>query len=409
MDYVSISIHLKIQLAMKTFTQTRLLKVTVFLTFILLSMSFMFSNPTCPRNYTGAPSASNGQVRFCTQCHNDFDANTGGGGLLITGLPTSTYLPGQAYNFTIRINFGAANKTIWGFAIKAVNTTNNNVVGTFTTTNPNASVKGSVANQDLELSHSTSATTAAANNYTYTNLTWTAPAAPNGNESSIRFYITGVAGDGDDSQAGDYVYTTTQSVALGTLPITLASFEAIQTANPSIVLLKWQTATEANTSLFELQGSSNGTDWSSVGSVSAKGHSANLLSYTFEDNRIIHRATGANYYYRIKVIDKDGRYQYTDVKSIHLKNPAITIYRTSASVTNANTAINFRVLNNVSNTIRLSVVDASGRLLYAKTVITHQGLNDVSIPADVTHSASGILYIRFSGNCIEQTFKQLIN
>jgi hypothetical protein len=218
-----------------------------------------------------------------------------------------------------------------------------------------------------------------------------------------------VAGDGDDSQAGDYVYTTTQSVALGTLPITLASFEAIQTANPSIVLLKWQTATEANTSLFELQGSSNGTDWSSVGSVSAKGHSANLLSYTFEDNRIIHRATGANYYYRIKVIDKDGRYQYTDVKSIHLKNPAITIYRTSASVTNANTAINFRVLNNVSNTIRLSVVDASGRLLYAKTVITHQGLNDVSIPADVTHSASGILYIRFSGNGIEQTFKQLIN
>jgi hypothetical protein len=55
------------------------------------------------------------------------------------------------------------------------------------------------------------------------------------------------------------------------------------------------------------------------------------------------------------------------------------------------------------------VVDASGRLLYAKTVITHQGLNDVSIPADVTHSASGILYIRFSGNGIEQTFKQLIN
>lgn len=393
---------------MKKNLPTRLLKMSVFMAFILLSMSFMFSNPNCPRNNTGAPSASNGTIRYCTSCHGDFTINTGGGGLVVTGLPTTTYLAGQAYNFSIKVNFGAASRTIWGFAIKAVNTTNNNVVGTFSTTNPNASIKGSVANQDVELSHSTAATTTAANTYTYTNLTWTAPATPNANESSIRFYITGVAGDNDNSEAGDYVYTTTQSVTLGTLPVTLSSFEANPNANASAVLLKWQTATEANTSHFELQGSANGTEWSKVASVWAKGNSSNLQSYSYEDAAITRRIAGTDYYYRLKVVDKDGRYEYTEIRAVHLRMPDVSIFRTSATLSRANTAIGFRIINSRPNSIRLTIMDASGRMLYAKTLLTHQGMNDVMIPASVTNAASGIVYIKFSGNGINQTFKQLI-
>jgi hypothetical protein len=171
--------------------------------------AFVLSNPNCPTGKTGAPSASTGSSSNCSSCHGDYSVNSGGGSITLTGLP-STYVPGSSYSFSIKINHPTTDRKVWGYAIKAIDTVTRNVVGMWSTTNANSSVKGTAGSTSYELSHANAATTTAgANTYTYTNLTWTAPALPTINQARVKFYVAVIAGNNNGNEAGDYVYTTT--------------------------------------------------------------------------------------------------------------------------------------------------------------------------------------------------------
>jgi len=184
------------------------MKRLIIIIIILTAFAFITSNPNCPTGYTMAPT-STGSVRNCTSCHGDYSLNSGGGNITITGLP-STFTPGTAYPFSIKIAHGTADRKIWGYAIKAIDTTTNTVVGTWTSTNVNSSIKGTAGGSTYELSHANAAVTTVANNYTYTGLTWNAPAtAP----SKVKFFVSAVAGNNNGNEAQDYVYTTTLSSA----------------------------------------------------------------------------------------------------------------------------------------------------------------------------------------------------
>lgn len=165
------------------------------------------SNPNCPTGYTTAPGLNSSTTRNCTSCHGDYSLNTAGGGITVTGLPT-TFTPGSAYPFSVKVTHSAANRTVWGVAIKAVDTVTHAVIGTWITTNPNTSIKGSAGGSSYELSHANAATSTATNTYTYSNLTWTAPALPTAVQSRVKFYVSAVAGNNNGNEAGDYVYAT---------------------------------------------------------------------------------------------------------------------------------------------------------------------------------------------------------
>ena len=173
----------------------------------VLGTGLLLSNPNCPTGYSTAPGLNSTTTRNCTSCHGDYSLNTAGGGITLTGLP-STFTAGTSYPFTIKINHSAANRTVWGFSIKAVDTLTHAVVGTWTTTNTNTSIKGTAGGSSYELSHANAATSAAANSYTYSGLSWTAPAVPTAVQARVKFYVAAVAGNNNGSEAGDYVYTT---------------------------------------------------------------------------------------------------------------------------------------------------------------------------------------------------------
>ena len=78
------------------------------------------------------------------------------------------------------------------------------------------------------------------------------------------------------------------------------------------VLLNWQTATELNTSHFNVQHSTNGTSFTNIGNVKAIGSGAN--GYSFTDSN---PTDGINYY-RLQSIDKDGSFSYSKVISASL-------------------------------------------------------------------------------------------
>ncbi len=94
------------------------------------------------------------------------------------------------------------------------------------------------------------------------------------------------------------------------LPLTLVSFDAA--SNGCTARLNWVTASEQNTSYFEIEQSTNGTTWTTASKVTAAGNSQNGKSYA----SFINLKEGVTNYLRLKMMDKDGHFTYSAVKTL---------------------------------------------------------------------------------------------
>ena len=102
------------------------------------------------------------------------------------------------------------------------------------------------------------------------------------------------------------------SVAIsGALPVTISYFNAIK-INATKAEIDWQTQQELNSNYFEVERSSNGSDFYLLGKVQAKGNSQSKTEYSFTDNSPV----ANNNFYRLKEIDHDGNYTYSNVASL---------------------------------------------------------------------------------------------
>ena len=103
------------------------------------------------------------------------------------------------------------------------------------------------------------------------------------------------------------------------LPVELSHFEAQPFGNKD-ALLDWRTASEINTSHFEVQRSTNGKNWEWIGEQVAVGNSFDLNSYAFKDADVFLSETlTTTFYYRLKIIDKDGAYEYSSIRNVTFK------------------------------------------------------------------------------------------
>jgi len=99
------------------------------------------------------------------------------------------------------------------------------------------------------------------------------------------------------------------------MPVTLIDFAAKLVENH--VDLNWSTATEVNSDKFEIQRSANGKDWKAIGSVKAMEDVDVNSYYKFKDTTI-DGVSGQNIYYRLKMIDKDRTFAYSNIQVVKL-------------------------------------------------------------------------------------------
>ena len=101
------------------------------------------------------------------------------------------------------------------------------------------------------------------------------------------------------------------------LPVTLKYFKG--TANNQMqVLLQWATTEEVNASHFEIQRSNDAEIFFPVSKIHAFGNTSQTREYKFRDNLL----TPGIYYYRLKQADKDGRYELSNIISLHISGEA---------------------------------------------------------------------------------------
>jgi hypothetical protein len=152
-------------------------------------------------------------------------------------------------------------------------------------------------------------------------------------------------------------YPITNAQPQQALPVEISSFEVTKRGEKSAELV-WVTQSEQNASHFEIERSYTGADFEYVGSVEAMGESKETVSYDYID-RTIELNTNQNtiVYYRLKVMDNDGSFEYTDVKNISFETEDVEV------VVHPNPTADYVVLNSDAAITGVSIFDIDGKLL----------------------------------------------
>ena len=172
------------------------------------------------------------------------------------------------------------------------------------------------------------------------------------------------------------------------LPVELTSF--IATPKGRQTALYFSTASEINNDYFEVQHSVDGRNWKAIGKVEGAGTTQQQQEYHFVDR---YPLSGINYY-RLKQVDFDGQFEYSEVLSVQFddKVEGVDIY--------PNPAQDVVHLNLPAGTASIKLLDATGRLVKQ----LEPGLEQTRVEMGVQDLSSGTYYLM-----IYDTTEELIN
>ncbi len=188
------------------------------------------------------------------------------------------------------------------------------------------------------------------------------------------------------------------------IPVELSSFNVMLIG--SSVLLKWRTETELNNYGFEIEraSESNGTPrkWDKIGFVEGSGNSTSPQEYSFNDKPI-----GDNtYLYRLKQIDTDGRYEYSDIISIDIKTPnQYALHQNYPNPFNPITSITYNLP--IDGIVSLRVFDMLGSEVVT-LVSENQKAGAYTIPFYAGDLASGIYICKITANNFISSIKMIL-
>lgn len=173
------------------------------------------------------------------------------------------------------------------------------------------------------------------------------------------------------------------------LPIELLSFSATKTKEHSIQLT-WTVSNEQNIQYFALEKSTDNKNWTNIGKVTAKGSPTSDTHYEFIDQDFQHHQAATTYYYRLKIVEEDDSFNYSEVRSIHISKQEkwISVY---PNPTKEGVYIH-PTLAFEDEDITLKLVDATGKTVLTKDVHTSANGSFLAL----SDLPSGLYFIEFS-------------
>jgi hypothetical protein len=156
------------------------------------------------------------------------------------------------------------------------------------------------------------------------------------------------------------------------LPVYLLSFDAALKNNNTATGLNWVTSSEKNASHFIVQRSTDGDNFTDQGTIfTEEGNSTLERSYSYTDN--ISSVNSSLIYYRLKMVDLDGKYNYSEVIVVRLgkqaqqmdlltyPNPAISQVRVTIPTEWQNTTVVYSMYSLNGNLVKEKMSSNAGQ------------------------------------------------
>lgn len=173
---------------------------------------------------------------------------------------------------------------------------------------------------------------------------------------------------------GTFCFCGSAALGSGVLPVVLTEFRA--TAQKNKVLLKWNTASENDNRSFDIERSTDGTNFSPIAVVDGNGTTTSARSYDYTDLQAV---KGKNYY-RLKINGLNGRHEFSDIKT------AMIDYGKLISL--LNNPVRDRLIIDASSATKVVLMNLSGQVL--QNVQLKQGRNEIA----VSQFGAGTYFVR---------------
>ncbi|MDP4115392.1 MAG: T9SS type A sorting domain-containing protein [Bacteroidota bacterium] len=180
------------------------------------------------------------------------------------------------------------------------------------------------------------------------------------------------------------------------VPVELTTFSA--SLNNNTAALNWKTATETNNRGFEVERADASNDnWQKIGFVPGTGTSTVVREYSFVDNSI---KTGSKYSYRLKQMDFDGEFHYSNVIEVEGKYLPRTysLEQNYPNPFNPSTVIKYAVP--FESNVKLTIYNTLGEAVKVlSNAVQTQGAHEVTFNA--SGLSSGIYFYTINANSVD--------
>ena len=181
--------------------------------------------------------------------------------------------------------------------------------------------------------------------------------------------------------------SSSDTICIDSGPITSLKISGVYTS--SGVLLTWTTGTELNISHFEIEKSTNGTDYVSIDNMPSSGNVSASKNYSYTD-KVVRQLNGMSYYYTVKEIYANGSFTYSNIVMVKIP-PNVNELVAAPNPTSGNTVIYFP--STFTNAV-IGIYDQFGRKVFADKFNTPHD----NYPLNLTGFMAGIYSIRINSD-----------
>ncbi len=181
----------------------------------------------------------------------------------------------------------------------------------------------------------------------------------------------------------------TLNLQAGFVPVELTSFTGAFVGIDA--QLKWSTATELNNKGFEIQRSIDNSEFAAIAFVNGHGTTTEQKQYSFYDRNL---ESGVNYSYRLKQVDFDGSFEYSQVINLGSALPLeFALEQNYPNPFNPTTTIEYSVP--VKSNVTLDVYNLIGQKVMTM-VRSEIGAGKHSTPLNASSFTSGIYFFKLT-------------
>jgi len=213
--------------------------------------------------------------------------------------------------------------------------------------------------------------------------------------NAVGVHTHGGCSSGNNNGTSTFNSAFWDAVGQGKIPVELTKFVAV--IRKGDVFLEWSTATELNNLGFEVQRSSNSSEFVTVGFVDGKGTVSEIQNYTFTDKKL----EVGSYSYRLKQNDYDGTSDLSDIVEVEILTPNVfSLEQNYPNPFNPVTKIKFSLA--ADSKVNLTIFDVLGQEV-ANLISGNLAAGSHEIDFNASNINSGVYFYRIDATGIDGT------